>query len=142
MTQAKRALLDTIGVTLAGHGEAAGQITAFVKDAGGHQAAAILGTSLYTSPALAALANGTLGHALDFDDVVARGHPSVPVVPAVLALGQAGSSGEDVITAFVIGVEVEAKIGKAMTSAHLRHGWHPTATIGTLGAVAAAAANS
>src|SRR6266542_5667649 len=85
VTQAKRALLDTIGVTLAGHGEAAGQIiTAFVKDAGGHQEAAILGTSLYTSPALAALANGTLGHALDFDDVTfhLRGHPSVPVVPA------------------------------------------------------------
>jgi 2-methylcitrate dehydratase PrpD len=143
VTQAKRALLDTIGVTLAGHGEAAGHIiTAFVKDAGGHQEAAILGTSLYTSPALAALANGTLGHALDFDDVTfhLRGHPSAPVVPAVLALGQAlGVSGEDVITAFVIGVEVEAKIGKAMTAAHLRHGWHPTATIGTLGAVAAAA---
>jgi 2-methylcitrate dehydratase PrpD len=62
------------------------------------------------------------------------------VVPAALALGQAlGASGEDVITAFVIGVEVEAKIGKAMTAAHLRRGWHPTATIGTLGAVAAAA---
>src|SRR6266508_457927 len=77
VTQAKRALLDTIGVTLAGHREAAGQIiTAFVKDAGGHPEAAILGTSLYTSPALAALANGTLGHALDFDDVTfhLRGH--------------------------------------------------------------------
>ena len=86
VTRAKRALLDTIGVTLAGHGEAAGQIiTEFVKDAGGHQIAAILGTALYTSPALAALANGTLGHALDFDDVTfhLRGHPSVPVVPAV-----------------------------------------------------------
>src|SRR5262249_36731160 len=143
VSQAKRALLDTIGVALAGHGEAAGQIiTAFIKDAGGRQEAAILGTSLYTSPALAALANGTLGHALDFDDVTfhLRGHPSVPVVPAVLALGQAsGASGEDVVTAFVIGVEVEAKVGKAMTSVHLRRGWHPTATIGTLGAVAAAA---
>jgi 2-methylcitrate dehydratase PrpD len=64
VTQAKRALLDTIGVTLAGHGEDAGKIiTAFVKDVGGHPEAAILGTSLYTSPGLAALANGTLGHA-------------------------------------------------------------------------------
>ena len=63
ITQAKRALLDTTGVTLAGHGEAAGQIiTSFVKDSGGHQEAAILGTSLYTSCALAALANGALGH--------------------------------------------------------------------------------
>jgi 2-methylcitrate dehydratase PrpD len=143
VTQAKRALLDTIGVTLAGHGEAAGQIiTRFVKECGGHPEAAILGTSVHTSPALAALANGTLGHALDFDDVTfhLRGHPSVPVVPAVLALGQAlRASGKDVVTAFVIGVEVEAKVGKAMSAAHLRRGWHPTATIGTLGAVAAAA---
>jgi 2-methylcitrate dehydratase PrpD len=141
--QAKRALLDTIGVTLAGHSEESGRIiTAWVEDAGGSQEAAVLGTALYTSPALAALANGTLGHALDFDDVTfhLRGHPSVPVAPAVLALGEAmGSSGVEVITAFVVGVEVESKIGKAMSSAHPRRGWHPTATLGTLGAAAAAA---
>ncbi len=143
VTQAKRALLDTIGVTLAGHGEEAGRlITAWVEDVGGCQEAAVLGTTLYTSPGLAALANGTLGHALDFDDVTEhlRGHPSVPVTPVVLALGEAmGASGAEVITAFVVGVEVEAKIGKAMTSAHPRRGWHPTATIGPLGATAAAA---
>jgi len=83
-----------------------------------------------------------LGHALDFDDVAEhlRGHPSVPVTPAVLTLGEAeGASGVEVITAFVVGVEVEAKIGKAMTSAPPRRGWHLTATIGALGATAAAA---
>jgi 2-methylcitrate dehydratase PrpD len=142
VTQAKRALLDTIGVTLAGHQEEVGRIiTAWVQEAGGMQEAAVLGTALYTTPALAALANGTLGHALDFDDVTEhlRGHPSVPVLPAVLALGEAmGASGAEVLTAFVLGVEVEAKIGKAMSSAHPRRGWHPTATIGTLGATAAA----
>ena len=143
VAQAKRALLDTIGVTLAGHREDIGQIiTLWVQDAGGSQEAAVLGTALYTSPALAAMANGTLGHALDFDDVTAhlRGHPSVVVAPVVLALGEAlGASGTEVITAFVLGVEVEAKIGKAMTAALPRHGWHPTAVIGTLGATAAAA---
>jgi 2-methylcitrate dehydratase PrpD len=143
VTQAKRALLDTIGVTLAGHQEEAGRIiTQWVQEAGGSQEAVVLGTALYTAPALAALANGTLGHALDFDDVTAhlRGHPSVPVAPAVLALGEAvGASGAEVVTAFVLGVELEAKIGKAMTSVHARRGWHPTATIGTLGAAAAAA---
>jgi 2-methylcitrate dehydratase PrpD len=143
VTQAKRALLDTIGVTLAGHREEAGRIiTQWVQEAGGSQEAVVLGTALYTSPALAALANGTLGHALDFDDVTAhlRGHPSIPIAPAVLALGEAvGASGAEVVTAFILGVEVEAKIGKAMTSAHPRRGWHPTATIGTLGAAAAAA---
>ncbi|HEY7489714.1 MAG TPA: MmgE/PrpD family protein [Candidatus Tectomicrobia bacterium] len=143
VTQAKRALLDTIGVTLAGHREEAGRIiTLWVQDAGGSQEATVLGTALYTSPALAALANGTLGHCLDFDDVTAhlRGHPSVVVAPVVLALGEAlGASGTEVLTAFVLGIEVEAKIGKAMTSALPRHGWHPTAVIGTLGATAAAA---
>lgn len=143
VTQAKRALLDTIGVMLAGHSEESGRIiTAWVEDVGGRQEAAVLGTALYTSPGLAALANGTLGHALDFDDVTAhlRGHPSVPIAPVVLALGEAmGASGAEVITAFVVGVEVEAKLGKAMTSAHARHGWHPTAILGTLGAAAAAA---
>lgn len=143
VTQAKRALLDTIGVTLAGHQEEAGRIiTQWVREAGGSQEAMVLGTGLYTAPALAALANGTLGHALDFDDVTAhlRGHPSIPVAPAVLALGEAvGASGAEVMLAFILGVEVEAKIGKAMTSAHPRRGWHPTATIGGLGAAAAAA---
>ncbi|GIX49343.1 MAG: hypothetical protein KatS3mg131_3554 [Candidatus Tectimicrobiota bacterium] len=143
VTQAKRAFLDTIGVTLAGHREEAGRlITAWVKEAGGCQEATVLGTDLCTSPALAALANGTLGHALDFDDVTAhmRGHPSVPVLPVALALGEAlGASGTEVITAYVLGVEVEAKLGKAMGSALPRHGWHPTAVLGTFGAAAAAA---
>lgn len=143
ISQAKRALLDTIGVTLAGHSEEAGRImTSMVQDAGGFQEAAILGTASYTSPALAALANGTLGHALDFDDVTfhMRGHPSVPVTPVVLALGEAlGASGAEIVTAFILGVEVEAKLGKALSSAHARQGWHPTATLGTLGAAAAAA---
>ena len=142
MTQAKRALLDTIGVTLAGHGEAAPDHYRICQRRRWSSGSRHPGHIALHIARACGLGNGTLGHALDFDDVTfhLRGHPSVPVVPAVLALGQAlGSSGEDVITAFVIGVEVEAKIGKAMTSAHLRHGWHPTATIGTLGAVAAAA---
>ena len=140
--QGKRALLDTIGVTLAGHREEAAHIIlTWVADSGAQAAARVLGSSIATSPALAALANGTLGHALDFDDVTfhLRGHPSIPVAPVVFALGETtGASGAEVLTAFVVGIEVEAKIGKAMTMAHLRQGWHPTAAIGTLGAAAAA----
>jgi 2-methylcitrate dehydratase PrpD len=143
VAQGKRALLDTIGVTLAGYREESSQIiTAWVDDIGARPVARVLGSSIATSPALAALANGTMGHALDFDDVTfhMRGHPSVPITPVVLALGEAtGASGADVLTAFIVGVEVEAKVGKAMTSAHIRHGWHPTGIIGTLGAAAAAA---
>jgi 2-methylcitrate dehydratase PrpD len=143
VAQGKRALLDTIGVTLAGYREESSQIiTAWVDDIGARPVARVLGSSIATSPALAALANGTMGHALDFDDDTfhMRGHPSVPITPVVLALGEAtGASGADVLTAFIVGVEVEAKVGKAMTSAHIRHGWHPTGIIGTLGAAAAAA---
>jgi 2-methylcitrate dehydratase PrpD len=140
--QGKRALLDTIGVALAGNREAAGQIiTAWVQEQGGQGVATVLGTPISTSPGLAALANGTLGHALDFDDVTfhMRGHPSVPIAPVVLALGEMlGASGADILTAFILGVEVEAKLGKAMTAAFPSRGWHPTATIGPLGAAAAA----
>jgi 2-methylcitrate dehydratase PrpD len=143
VAQGKRALLDTIGVTLAGYGEESAQIiTAWVAENGTSPVATVLGSSISTSPALAALANGTMGHALDFDDVTfhMRGHPSVPIAPVVLALGEAtGACGADVLTAFIVGIEVEAKVGKAMTAAHIRHGWHPTAIIGTLGATAAAA---
>jgi 2-methylcitrate dehydratase PrpD len=113
-----------------------------VEENGAKPVATVLGSSMATSPALAALANGTMRHALDFDDVTfhMRGHRSVPVTPVVLALGEAtGACGADVLTAFIIGVEVEAKVGKAMTAAHIRHGWHPTGIIGTLGAAAAAA---
>ena len=95
--QGKRALLDTIGVTLAGYSEESSQImTAWVEENGASPVATVLGSSIATSPALAALTNGTMGHALDFDDVTfhMRGHPSVPVAPVVLALGEAtGASG-------------------------------------------------
>ncbi|WP_089717999.1 MmgE/PrpD family protein [Candidatus Entotheonella palauensis] len=65
ITQSKRAMLDTIGVTLAGHQEEASQIiTTWVQQNSPNTGAAILGTPILTSPALAALANGTLGHAL------------------------------------------------------------------------------
>ena len=143
VAQGKRALLDTIGVTLAGYSEASAQVMMdWVAECGARPVASVLGSSTATSPALAALANGTMGHALDFDDVTfhMRGHPSVPVAPVALALGEAtGASGADVLMAFIVGVEVEAKAGKAMTAAHIRRGWHPTGIIGSLGAAAAAA---
>ncbi|WP_089946000.1 MmgE/PrpD family protein [Candidatus Entotheonella palauensis] len=142
ITQSKRAILDTIGVTLAGHQDEAGQIiTTWVQQHRTDTGAAILGTPILTSPALAALANGTLGHALDFDDVTThmQGHPSVTVLPAVLSLGESlGVSGAEALTAFVLGVETEAKIGKTMSAALSRRGWHPTAVLGPFGAAAAA----
>ncbi len=141
--QARRAILDTAGVTLAGSREEASRIVAgSVREQGGPLEASVLGHSFRAPASEAALVNGTSGHALDFDDVSVsmRGHPSVPLLPAVLALGEKlGRSGREVTEAFVLGFEVQAKVGKAIGERHYALGWHATSTLGTLGAAAACA---
>jgi 2-methylcitrate dehydratase PrpD len=88
----------------------------------------------------AALANGTAGHALDYDDVALEGHPSVVLVPAVLAEGERlGASGRDLITAYVAGYETWGELLDRDEDQHHGKGWHPTAVFGTVGAAAAAA---
>ena len=141
--QARRAFLDTLGVTLAGSREDASRIAAeMVREQGGVDEAAVLGHGFRAPATEAALINGTSGHALDFDDVSMsmRGHPSVPLVPAVLALGEKlGSRGRDMVDAFILGFEVECKVARLIGAPHYALGWHPTATFGTLGAAAACA---
>src|SRR3546814_776727 len=77
-----------------------------------------------------------------FDDnhATMRGHPSAPVLPAVLALAEAADLGlEDALTAFVVGYEIECRLGVALNPSHYEIGWHATATQGTMGATVAAA---
>ncbi len=112
------------------------------REQGGACEATVFGHRFRTPATEAALVNGTSGHALDFDDVSMsmRGHPSVPVVPAVIALGEKlGSSGREVSEAFVLGFEIECKVGRLIGAPHYALGWHPTSTFGTLGATAASA---
>ena len=90
----------------------------------------------------AALVNGAAGHALDFDDtnLTMSGHPTVPVLPAVLALADVlGSSGRDVVTALVAGTEVEVRLNLVLGGSHYARGWHTTGTLGVVGAAAACA---
>ncbi|MGH8699539.1 MAG: MmgE/PrpD family protein, partial [Burkholderiales bacterium] len=88
----------------------------------------------------AALANGTAGHALDYDDVALEGHPSVVLVPAILAEGERlGASGRDLITAYVAGYETWGELLDRDEDQHHGKGWHPTAVFGTVAAAAAAA---
>ena len=140
---ARRAILDTLGVTLAGAAEEGSRILLdSITPIAGSGAASVFGTALRTTPAQAALANGVLGHALDFDDVNTdmRGHPSVPVLPAVLALAEpSGASGRDAITAFVVGFEVECRLGRALGLSSYAKGWHATSVTGAIGAAAASA---
>ena len=141
---ARRAILDTLGVTIAGSVEVtAERMRALIAHRrGACDEATIVGTSLRASVEDAALANGTAAHALDYDDLhqSLSGHPSVPVLPAALALAERHRlSGAALITAFVVGVEVEAKLGRAMNPGLYETGWHATSTLGVFGAAAACA---
>src|SRR6202163_2979135 len=138
---AKVGILDTVGVTLAGAGESAARIVSGVA-AHSTGPALLFGTSRSVAPLDAALINGTAAHALDFDDCSNSmgGHPSAPVLPALFALaGTRKVSGRDFIAAYVAGFETETRIARGGNFHHYEKGWHPTATLGTLGAAAACA---
>jgi 2-methylcitrate dehydratase PrpD len=141
-TASRAALLDTIGVILAGAPEPVTRIVAsVVAEDRARPVADQLGGDLRTSAEGAALVNGTSGHALDYDDVnmSVRGHPSIAVLPAAFAAAQSvAAPGRALLEAYIAGVEVMAKLGRAMGAAHYRAGWHATSTLGTLGAAAAA----
>jgi 2-methylcitrate dehydratase PrpD len=142
-TVAKHCLLDFLGVTLPGAQEPLTEILrAEAYAEGGAPQASLIGSDQQVTASQAALINGSASHALDYDDVQMHlsGHPTVPVAPAILALAeQHRLSGEQLIAAFVAGVETECRIGAAVSPSHYQRGWHATATIGTFGAAAAAA---
>src|SRR2546422_1064672 len=90
--QVRRAAPDPLGVMLAGAAEpAAASVRVVVRAEGSTPLCTVVGTSLRTAPTWAALANGTAGHAHDFDDTnfALMGHPSAPLLAAALAAGQA-----------------------------------------------------
>jgi 2-methylcitrate dehydratase PrpD len=140
---ARQCVLDYLGVAIAGADDPLIRILLEeISDAGGAPQASIIGHSLRLPMLSAALLNGAAGHALDFDDVniAMPGHPSVAILPALLALAEAkGSSGRDVLTAFVAGYEITCRIGAALSPGHYALGFHSTATIGSFGAAAACA---
>lgn len=137
-------LLDTLGVALAGVRTEVGEvITRYVARQGGTPEAGVLGSDLRLPAALAALANGTMAHALDYDDINRSmyGHPSAPLLPVVLALGEReNATGAECLAAYLVGFEVECKLRAALGPDYSDDlGWHPTAPLATIGAAAAAA---
>jgi len=140
---ARRAILDCLGVMLAGSIEPAARIVAEVARAeGGSPLATVVGTPLRTGTVWAALANGTAAHALDFDDTnfAMLGHPSAPVLSAALAAGELTmADGRALVHAFLLGFEVETTMASVMNPPHYEKGFHATGTLGTMGAAAAAA---
>jgi 2-methylcitrate dehydratase PrpD len=140
--KAKRTALDCLGAAVAGVGEPVSQtITGYVTKLGGPPQASVFGAGLKVSVADAAMANGSIAHALDYDDCGMKiGHPSVLVLPAVLSLGEhVGASGQDLLTAYILGLEVEGKLALhadfKLMQARLNHQtWY-----GSVGAAAACA---
>src|SRR6202790_756350 len=140
---ARHCLLNFSGVAIAGSREPLTDILVNEIVNGERSAeASLLGRKERASRLTAALVNGAAGHALDFDDthMAMGGHPSVPIIPAILALAETtGASGRDVLDAIVVGIEAECRLGALIGAQHYTIGFHSTGTLGTFGAAAACA---
>jgi 2-methylcitrate dehydratase PrpD len=149
----KRSVLDGIGLALAGAASQTGDIARRYLAALGiasDDGSTVIGSDMRLPARFAAFANGISIHADDYDDTqlaVAKDrvyglltHPTAPALPPVLALAERDrKSGRDLMTAFQVGVEVECKVAEAIMPRHYQHGFHSTATCGTIGAAAGAA---
>ncbi|MBI2166591.1 MAG: MmgE/PrpD family protein [Chloroflexi bacterium] len=149
--ESRRCILDGLAVMLAGSTESSAHvIRGYLKETVSRGPATVVGSPLKAQTHLAALANGTSGHAMDYDDTQLSStpdrayglltHPTVPVLAAALAVGQeVGASGKEVFNAFCTGFEVECKIAQAISPKHYQQGFHSTGTMGGFGAAATAA---
>jgi len=138
---ANESCFDVIGVILAGSAQPVGDIIKkYVADQGAAPQATVLSSGSQSSVANAALANGTMGHALDFDDFGGFGHPTVAIFPALLAIGEhSGATGRDLLEAYVVGCEVGLALQHATKYKQMDKGFHSTAVIGRLACTAACA---
>ena len=141
-TMARFSLFDWIVVARAGSNQPLSRIIReFVADEGGRPAATVAGGATKLPARAAALANGTISHALDFDDThfAYVGHPSVAILPAALAIAEdVGASATQVCEAFLLGAEAACRLGMVLGRAHYLRGFHQTATSGAFGATLAA----
>jgi 2-methylcitrate dehydratase PrpD len=148
----KKSILDGLGLALAGSRAQTGAICReYIAQLGICDGkATIIGSSKKTSPRFAAFVNGVSIHADDFDDTQLSAakdrvygllvHPTVPVLPALLALAEGRTiSGKELMLAYHVGVEVECKIAEAISPRHYQDGFHSTGTCGPFGSAAACA---
>ena len=141
---AKAAIIDCLGCTLAGSKEPlANVLVDYINDLGGKPVATVIGHGFKTSAQEAALINGAMSHALDYDDitVVTKTHPSAVLIPAALPVAEEiGASGSDMLLAYLLGFEVACAVGDAISPLYFDDlGWHPTGPLGAVGAAAASA---
>ncbi|MFM1652125.1 MmgE/PrpD family protein [Brevibacillus sp. B_LB10_24] len=142
MAAARSGVVDYLASSFAARGDAGiAKLWEVFAAEGGNADVPVIGQQRRASFLQAALLNGYLGHALDFDDVHAdvRGHPSTVILPALLSVAAAGRlSGERFLAAYAVGVETMARLGLSIGPDHYAKGWHNTATLGTIAAAVAA----
>lgn len=143
VTAAKHVLLDAVGVMLGASGLAE-EPRAFVALARGSPGpCAILGTGETAAAPLAALANGAMAHALDYEDAfdLAPGHPNASLVPALIALAQSEApvDGKRFLTALAAGGDLSCRMGLALRREMEAGGWYPPPILAGFGAAAGAA---
>ena len=141
----KLLILDTVGIIIRARHDAestSSLVSAIEKLEMSNGSCQAFSDKKTCSPSAAALLNGTLAHSLDFDDTHAEAslHSSAPILAAAFAAAQMKNcSGQELITACVLGYEIQIRLGLAGgSSAHYKRGFHPTATCGIFGAAAAA----
>lgn len=136
---AKRSIVDTMGAMPAGSRTGVVRQLLPVYTASG--GCTLVGLPNTVSANNAAFLNGISGHELELDDTSSSnlGHPTVAVLPSVLAVGEErASSGQEVLKAFILATEVECKIGRICAAELHRRGWHASSITGVLGAAAGA----
>lgn len=144
LRSAAASLLDGVGVSLAasGVGEGCATFAELALAEGGRQDATLVGFGGRVPAAAAALANGAMAHALDFEDSIdgVAAHPHAQVLPAVLALAeQRDLDGRRLLAAIALGCDVTVRLGRVAGDAMAARGWYPPPVVGGVGATAAAA---
>jgi 2-methylcitrate dehydratase PrpD len=136
----ERAVLDWLGSALAGSTERPAAIAHTVASGFGHSSDATMFAGGRASAAAAAFANGVAAHILELDDIhkTSTVHGAAPIISAALAVAERErATGERFLTAVAVGYEAAFRIGEAVNPSHYRF-WHPTGTVATFGAAAAA----
>ena len=141
--EGKRSLLNSIGCALGvARSEPVEMAVRTLLPLSGADRVTVVGRAERLDILGAAFVNAIGANLLDYDDTHLRTviHPAAPVLPAVLALAeQRNLSGAIALHAFILGMEVECRIGNAVSPGHYARGWHITSTCGIFGAAAASA---
>ena len=140
--KAAKAIVDTVGCILAGSvADVSEPLLRYLGQTEAEGSCPVLATGKTAPAEVAAMINGTFGHALDFDDVLSMmpAHPSTVVLPALFACMPRKTTGQTFLEAYILGVEAGAKIGLGIGNGHYRRGWHATGSLAVFSAVSALA---